>query len=131
MTARFRSKSIANTLGVAVALFAAVTPSAAQSKKSKAAAAKENAPVVATKATTPATAQAPVVVPTEYIIGADDVMKVDFWRDKELSSDVTVRPDGKISLPLINEIQAAGMTPAQLRDRIAAQAKKFGGEPAV
>ncbi|HET9831573.1 MAG TPA: polysaccharide biosynthesis/export family protein [Vicinamibacterales bacterium] len=74
---------------------------------------------------------APVVVPAEYIIGADDVMSVVFWRDKELSSDVTVRPDGKISLPLLNEIQAAGLTPAQLRDRITDEAKKYVEDPTV
>jgi polysaccharide biosynthesis/export protein len=128
MTARFRSKSIANALGVAVALFAAVAPCAAQSKKSKTAAAKENA----VSTTTPPAAQAaPVVVPSEYIIGADDVMSVVFWRDKELSADVTVRPDGKISLPLLNEIQAAGSTPAQLRDRIAEMAKTYVEDPVV
>ena len=130
MTARFRSKNIANTLGVAVALFAVVAPCAAQSKKSKTAAAKENAPVVTTKAT-PAAPAAPAVVPAEYIIGSDDVLKVDFFRDKELSADVTVRPDGKISLPLINEIQAAGLTPAQLRDRIVDAAKNFVEDPVL
>jgi polysaccharide export outer membrane protein len=131
MTARFRSKSIANALVTAVALLAAAAPCAAQSKNSKTVAAKENAPVVPTKAAAPAPA-APVVVPAEYIIGSDDVMKVDFWRDKELSSEsVTVRPDGKISLPLINELQAAGLTPAQLRDRIVEAAKSYVEDPVV
>jgi polysaccharide export outer membrane protein len=58
-------------------------------------------------------------------------MKVDFWRDKDMSSEVTVRPDGKISLPLINEIQAAGLTPAQLKDRIAEEARKYVEDPTV
>ena len=132
MTARFRSKSIANALVTAVALLAAAAPCAAQSKKSKTAAAKENAPVVPTKTAAPAPAPAaPVVVPPEYVIGSDDQLKVDFWRDKELSSDVTVRPDGKISLPLLNEIQAAGVTPAQLRDRIVEAAKSYVEDPVV
>src|ERR1700746_518472 len=106
MTARFRSKSIASTIGAAVATFAIAAPSAAQSAASTTAAG--NAKSVANAA---APAVAPVAtVPAEYIIGTDDVMSVVFWRDKELSADVTVRPDGKISLPLINELQAAGLT---------------------
>jgi polysaccharide export outer membrane protein len=124
MTAKFRSKSIASGIGAAVAALAIVAPCAAQST-SAAAASKSSAPAAAA-------AVAPnVTVPAEYIIGADDVMKVDFWRDKELSSEVTVRPDGKISLPLLNEIQAAGLTPAQLKDRIAEEAKKYVEDPTV
>jgi polysaccharide biosynthesis/export protein len=129
MTARFRSKSIASTIGVGVAVLAMTTPSAAQSpaaaKTAAAASVGAAVPPAATAATTP------VIVPAEYIIGADDVMKVDFWRDKEMSSEVTVRPDGKISLPLINEIQAAGLTPAQLKDRISEEARKYVEDPTV
>ena len=93
MTAKFRSKSIASGISAAIAVCAIVAPCAAQSASgTSAVAAKSNAPAAASNV-------APnVAVPTEYIIGADDVMKVDFWRDKELSSEVTVRPDGKISL---------------------------------
>jgi polysaccharide biosynthesis/export protein len=126
MTAKFRSKSIASGFSAAVAVFAIVAPCAAQSATNTAA--------VAPKSTAPAAAAAvapSVPVPTEYIIGADDVMSVVFWRDKELSADVTVRPDGKISLPLLNEIQAAGLTPAQLKDRIAEEAKKYVEDPTV
>src|SRR5215470_4827550 len=122
MTARFRSKSIASAISATAILLGAVAPCAAQSTPAKTAATKSDAVV------TPA---APVVVPAEYVIGTDDVMKVDFWRDKDMSSEVTVRPDGKISLPLINEIQAAGLTPAQLRERIADEAKKYVEDPTV
>lgn len=122
MTARFRSKSIASAISATAILLGAVASSSAQSTTVKTAASKSDATV------TPAV---PLVVPAEYIIGADDVMKVDFWRDKDMSSEVTVRPDGKISLPLINEIQAAGLTPAQLRERIADEAKKYVEDPTV
>lgn len=77
------------------------------------------------------TAQNPVPVgitpPADYVIGADDVLAVVFWRDKEISSEVTVRPDGKISLPLLNDVRAAGLTPEQLRDQLvkAASASAF------
>jgi polysaccharide export outer membrane protein len=69
--------------------------------------------------------------PANYVIGPDDVLSVVFWRDKELTSDVVVRPDGKISLPLLNDIQAGGLTPAQLRDVVSAQARRFVEEPTV
>src|SRR5262245_8265014 len=52
-----------------------------------------------------------VDTPPDYVIGPDDVLSIVFWRDKEMSDDVAVRPDGKISLPLINEVQASGLTP--------------------
>jgi polysaccharide biosynthesis/export protein len=72
-----------------------------------------------------------VDLPQGYVIGAADVLSVVFWRDKEMSGDVTVRPDGKISLPLLNEINAAGSTPEELRTRIIEAAGKFLEEPDV
>ena len=69
--------------------------------------------------------------PPDYLIGPDDVLSVGFWRDKDLSGDVVVRPDGMISLPLVNDIQAAGLTPEQLRVNITAAASKFVEEPTV
>jgi len=68
-------------------------------------------------------------LPPGYVIGVQDVLSVVFWREKDMSSDVTVRPDGKISLPLINEIQAAGYSPEQLRAKIDEAASKFVEEP--
>ena len=71
-------------------------------------------------------------LPPGYVIGPADVLSVLFWRDKELSVDaVTVRPDGMISLPLINEIKAAGLTPEQLRVKLAEAAGKFVEDPDV
>jgi polysaccharide export outer membrane protein len=65
------------------------------------------------------------------VIGPADVLSVVFWRDKDMSAEVTVRPDGKISLPLLNEIGAAGSTPEELRARIVEAAEKFIAEPDV
>jgi polysaccharide export outer membrane protein len=133
MTAKFRSKSIANAIGVAAAVLATAAPCAAQA--GNAASSLSTAapvPTTSTAAPAPAPSVAPTItVPPEYVIGTDDVMKIDFWRDKELSSEVTVRPDGKISLPLMNDIQAAGLTPAQLKDRILDEAKKYVEDPVV
>ena len=80
-------------------------------------------------ATPPTNLPAGVTTPTGYTIGADDVLVVIFWQDKEMSGEVTVRPDGKITLPLINDVQAAGLAPTQLRDSIEEAAAKFLREP--
>jgi polysaccharide export outer membrane protein len=65
-----------------------------------------------------------------YVIGADDVLSIVFWRDKDMSAEeVTVRPDGKIALPLLNDIHAAGLTPGQLRDQVVEAARKFVEDP--
>ena len=70
-----------------------------------------------------------VKVPRGYVIGPEDVLTIVFWRDKDLSGDVRVRPDGRISLPLLNDVQAAGLTPEELRDRLSEAAAKFVQEP--
>jgi polysaccharide export outer membrane protein len=72
-----------------------------------------------------------VTAPPGYAIGADDVLTIVFWREKEMSGDVVVRPDGKISLPLVNDIQATGLTPDQLRASVTEAAKRFVEEPSV
>src|SRR5437879_5932870 len=72
-----------------------------------------------------APAPAGVTPPPGYIIGTDDVLDIVFWRDKDMSSEVVVRPDGKISLPLINEIEAAGLTPDRLRASLEEAAARF------
>ena len=76
---------------------------------------------------------APVAVPTppDYLIGPDDLLAIVFWRDKDMSSEVAVRPDGKISLPLLNDVQAAGLTPPQLRDRLTELSQKYLEDPNV
>ena len=72
-----------------------------------------------------------VTPPPDYIIGADDILAIVFWRDKDMSTEVAVRPDGKISLALLNDVQAAGLTPPQLRDRLTEEAKKYIEDPNV
>jgi polysaccharide export outer membrane protein len=72
---------------------------------------------------------APPTLPKDYVIGVEDVLNVVFWRDKELSADVVVRPDGKISLPMLNDVPAAGVTPEQLAAAVQEAATKFIREP--
>jgi len=63
----------------------------------------------------PAKAAAAAVLDSKsFVIGADDILAIRVWRDAEVSSQVTVRPDGKITLQLLGEIQAAGLTPEAL-----------------
>src|SRR5437867_9944461 len=122
MTARFRSKSIASALPCALAGLAIAVASIPAAAQAPAQPARPTAPAPQTNARgatpPPVAAATGVNLPPEYTIGADDVLAIVFWRDKELTADVTVRPDGKISLPLLNDVQASGLTPAQLRDRI-------------
>jgi polysaccharide export outer membrane protein len=90
------------------------------------------APPPATAPAAPAQATPPQVeLPAGYTIGPDDVLNVMFWRDKEMSSDVVVRPDGRITLPLVNDIVAVGLTPEQLRDRIKEEASRYVEDPSV
>jgi polysaccharide export outer membrane protein len=66
----------------------------------------------------------------EYVLGAADVVEVLVWKNPDLSKVVTVRPDGKISLPLIGDVPAAGLTAAQLSEKIAEQLTPYYKEPA-
>lgn len=66
-----------------------------------------------------------------YTIGAQDVLSISVWKDPELTQTVPVRPDGKISMPLLNDVQAAGLTPNELRDHITEALKKFVTDPVV
>lgn len=71
------------------------------------------------------------VLDPSYVIGPDDVLSILFWRDKDTSTDVVVRPDGKITLPLLNDIVAAGLTPEQLRVSIQKAAEQYFQDPNV
>jgi polysaccharide biosynthesis/export protein len=73
----------------------------------------------------------PVPPPPGYIIGPEDVLQVMYWREKDVSAEVVVRPDGMISLPLLNDVKAGGLTPEQLRDSVNEAAKKFFEDPNV
>jgi polysaccharide export outer membrane protein len=72
-----------------------------------------------------------LAVPTDYVIGPDDVLGVVFWRDADMTGDVTVRPDGMVTLPLIRDIKAAGLTPDQLREQITKAAGQYIEDPNV
>ena len=66
-----------------------------------------------------------------YIIGADDVLAINVWKEPEVSRTVPVRSDGKISVPLAGEVQASGQTPLQLEKALATKLQSFISEPEV
>jgi polysaccharide biosynthesis/export protein len=66
-----------------------------------------------------------------YVIGNSDVLAITVWKEPDVSRSIPVRPDGKISLPLIGEIQATGRTPLQLEQEIAARLQTYINKPDV
>jgi polysaccharide export outer membrane protein len=67
----------------------------------------------------------------EYVIGPEDVLLIYVWREESITKTVPVRMDGKISLPLVNDIQAAGLTPLQLKEALTEKLKGFVESPTV
>src|SRR5688572_9006807 len=117
MTANCRSRNIASLLVVALA-----APAFAQVAKPAPPTAAQVQSVPEKSAAVPVPE---VVVPPGYVIGPEDVLLIVYWKDKDMSSEAQVRPDGRIALPLINEVQAAGLTPEQLREKITEESKKY------
>jgi len=66
-----------------------------------------------------------------YVIGPEDVLHIAVWREPDLTATLPVRPDGKISLPLLNDVQASGLTPQQLADSLTEKLKKYVADPRV
>jgi polysaccharide export outer membrane protein len=65
------------------------------------------------------------------VIGADDTLHISVWKEPDLSETLPVRPDGKISMPLLNDVTAAGLTPLQLKDSLTEKLKKYIADPRV
>ena len=76
-------------------------------------------------------ARSVAAVDPSYVIGEDDVLGINVWNEPNLKQPVSVRPDGKISLPLVGDIQAAGRTPAQLQQDIAVKLQNYINHPDV
>jgi polysaccharide export outer membrane protein len=81
------------------------------------------------------TVELPATVNTDskddYVIGADDVLAINVWKEPELSRSAPVRPDGKVTLPLVGDIEASGNTPKQLQTNIEKVLEKFISRPVV
>jgi polysaccharide export outer membrane protein len=115
-------RSLHSFVGI-VLLVAGVAPAAGQATRSTS--------VPRTPATSATTTAAAAAVPADYVIGAEDVLGILFWREQEMSGDVAVRPDGMITLPLLGDVKAAGLRPDALRDAIQTAAGKYLTEPNV
>jgi polysaccharide biosynthesis/export protein len=76
-------------------------------------------------------AQVASAPPADYVIGADDTLRIAVWNEPNLNATLPVRPDGKISLPLLDDVQAAGLTPMQLGASIKEKLKKYVADPRV
>src|SRR5580693_7056321 len=109
-----------------VFLALAVLPANAQEADSSKPPAQSAIPAMASDAPKKAATTDP-----NYVIGAQDVLDVSVWKEPEVSRVVPVRPDGKISLPLLNDVQAAGLTPSQLAAEITDSLKKYVTSPQV
>ncbi|HBP87397.1 MAG TPA: polysaccharide biosynthesis/export family protein [Nitrospirales bacterium] len=72
-----------------------------------------------------------LIVIDDYIIGPEDVLEISVWRNPDLSREVRVRPDGKVSLPLIGDVKAVGRTTSELRDDITQKLKSYKENPTV
>jgi polysaccharide export outer membrane protein len=92
------------------------------------------ATTAAKSAETPSAAGAPAggyPLSSDYVIGPEDMLQITVWKNDALSRTLPVRPDGKISLPLLHDVQAAGLTPMQLRDKLASALGEFMPNPEV
>ena len=68
---------------------------------------------------------------SDYVIGPEDVLHISVWKENDLTNTLPVRPDGKISMPLLDDVQAAGLTPMQLANSLTDKLKKYISDPRV
>lgn len=99
--------------------------------QTQAASLKSPEPAASDTAKTADTPKPAEIVPAGYIVGDSDVIRVNVWKEPEVSQTVVVRTDGNISLPLINEVKVSGMTPLQIQDLVAEKLKGFLNNPQV
>ena len=113
---------------IAAALFAASVNVAAQAKP-----APQTVTVTpqAPAAKPPATSATNVTAPPDYVIGPSDVLSINYRNEKDMTGDYIVRPDGKITLPLLNDVDVLGLTPEQLKDRLLPPSAKLLVDPTI
>jgi polysaccharide export outer membrane protein len=121
--------SLGFTLIAAPALWAQDSTASADKVK------KDAGVVAAATDPTPAPATSPAKAPPRidagYKIGPQDVLRIDVWKEPDLTRQVSVRPDGQISLPLLDDVQAAGLTPLELRNALRDGLKEYITDPQV
>ena len=118
-------KPLAVILGVWLGILIASAPAIAQDIDTK------KLHSVSSKAASGAGDKALLTVTPEYIIGPEDILEITVWKNADLSKTVQVRPDGRISLPLLGDISAVAKTPVQLTEEISAGLKAYMENPTI
>jgi polysaccharide export outer membrane protein len=119
------------TGGAASAQELAATATPAPAAASEVAAPAAGVPAAVTKPAATAAETAILNDARDYKIGPEDLLDISVWKNPELSRTVPVRPDGKVSLPLVNDIQASGLTPTALRQQLIERLSEFIPAPEV
>ncbi len=113
---------------VAAALVLIGSMASAQNAPVQPAASPASDKTASDKATTVASASS---TGPEYVIGPEDVLHIAVWKEADLTATLPVRPDGKISLPLLDDVQASGLTPKQLAESVTEKLRKYIADPRV
>jgi polysaccharide biosynthesis/export protein len=114
-----------------VLLFSIVVPGGMWAQNALPANTKPDAPVAVASLKQPVNAEVSKPHDDSFVIGANDVLAINVWKEPDVSRSVPVRSDGKISLPLAGEIQASGLTPLKLEQDIASKLQSYISEPEV
>ncbi len=93
--------------------------------------AKGSSPAVSHRVAPKPVGKSSLIVTRDYIIGPEDVLEISVWRNQDLSKQVAVRPDGRISLPLLGDVTAVGKTPLELTEDITEKLKEYKENPSV
>jgi polysaccharide biosynthesis/export protein len=117
-------KKVVSLTGLMLLFWCASTSAWAQENSN------HDAPRPTDTSASPASAPAPSNS-ADYVIGSDDTLHISVWKEPDLTATLPVRPDGKISLPLLNDLPAAGLTPMQLAASITEKLKKYIADPRV
>jgi polysaccharide biosynthesis/export protein len=122
---------LALTLGVATAQGQSAGTTDTQKVAKSALPKSDKTPVDASRTSSSSSTPLPVVDPKTYRIGVEDELMISVWREPELSTQVVVRPDGKITLPLLNDVEVTGMRTDELQDLLTEKFKPFVNTPQV
>ncbi len=126
------TSSVCVWLSVGVAFAQHAAPAAAKSSPPATLSAVPSATTTPAHVTQQQTGEkSSLIVTKEYIIGPEDVLEITVWRNQDLSKVVAVRPDGRISMPLIGDVTAVGRTPSQLTEEITSRLKEFKENPSI
>ena len=118
-------------MGFAIFALAILMPGSASAQESAEKTPKTDQVLLARTGTAAKSVSYSATPDANYIIGPEDLLDISVWKEPELTRAVPVRPDGKISLPLLNDIQAAGKTPTQLAAQVTENLRRFVTDPQV